>query len=138
MIKPRNSLVVLRLIEKAEYKVGKITVPSNSECYCEAEVVAVGPGCVSAEGGRSETFDLKPGQRVWVKHKTKFHQGQMTRLEDAGLPYRDGEVTYHGFEQTSIIGILAEPDERPLVDLSRDTLAKLAIDTVEVGKIILN
>lgn len=111
MIKPRNTMVVVRLIEKADYKVGKITVPSNNECYCEAEVVAVGPGNQMAAGARSETFDLTPGQRVWVKHKKRLSNGQLTRLEDEGLPYRDNDVLYYCFEQSSVIGVLAEPGE---------------------------
>jgi len=113
MIQPRNTLVVLRLIEKAEYRVGAITVPANSECYTEAEVIAVGPGTVAADGGRSETFDLRPGQRVWVKHKKKLSNGTLVKFEDEGLPYRDGETMYHCFEQNSIIGVLAQPGEAP-------------------------
>lgn len=113
MIQPRNSLVVVKLIEQASRKVGAITVPTNNECYTEAEVIAVGPGSVSAEGGRAETFDLKPGQRVWVKHKKKLMNGAgLSKFEDEGLPYRDGETLYHCFEQNSIIGILAEPVDR--------------------------
>lgn len=107
MISPRNTLVVVKLVEVAERKVGAITVPSNNDCYCEAEVIAVGPGNVQAGGGRSETFDLYPGQRVWVKHKKKFvGPGGLAKYEDEGLPYRDGDVLYHCFEQNSIIGIL--------------------------------
>ena len=109
MIVPRNTLVVCKLIEKADRQVGKITVPTNTDLYCEAEVLAVGPGSVSAEGGRSETFDLRPGQRVWVKHKERRPmQGAMIGF-DAGILYQQGEEKYYIFEQTNILGIIAEP-----------------------------
>jgi|GEM_PF-2849928 len=121
MIQPRNTLVVVKLITAAERKVGAITVPTNQECYTEAEVIAVGPGNVSAEGGRSETFDLMPGQRVWVKHKKKIRVGaNASTFEDEGLPYRDGEELYHCFEQSSIIGILSQPPQAKAVDPNRN------------------
>ena len=110
MIQPRNSLVVVKLIEQAEKKVGAITVPTNADLYCEAEVIAVGPGNVSAAGGRSECFDLKPGQRVWVKYKEQkpMGGGQVARF-DAGIRYQDGDTYYYVFTQESILGIIAEP-----------------------------
>lgn len=118
MLKPRNSIVIVKLIEQAERQHGSIVVPANKECYCEAEVMAIGPGNVSAAGGRSETFDLAVGQRVWVKHKEKRPgQGGIPMLNDCGIPYQDGGITYHGFEQGSILGIIAEPGEAPRVEL---------------------
>lgn len=112
--------MILKLVEKAERQHGKIVVPANKECYCEAEVMAIGPGSVMAGGARSETFDLAVGQRVWVKHKEK-RQGQgMVMLNDCGIPYQDGGITYHGFEQGSILGIIAEPGEALPVDLTPD------------------
>lgn len=117
MLSPRGSFVVLKLIEKAERQHGKIVVPQNKECYCEAEVVAVGPGSVMSAGAVSETADLKAGQRVWVKHKAKNRPGL---LDDAGLQYQDEGVTYHVFEQSSIVGILAQPGEAPLVEKTPD------------------
>lgn len=119
MIKPRNSVVILKLIEQAERQHGSIVVPANKECYCEAEVMAVGPGSVMAGGARSETFDLLVGQRVWVKHKEKRPgPGGLPTLNDCGIPYQDGGIMYHGFEQGSILGIIAEPGEAPRVELT--------------------
>lgn len=107
MIKPRNSLVVLRVLDKKEQQVGNIVVPDGEELYTEGEVLAVGPGTISAEGGRTETFDLKPGQRVMVKYKAK--QGPMNVL--CGVKYvHDGEILYI-FEQGSIVGVIGEPGE---------------------------
>lgn len=115
MIQPRNTLVVVKLIDKAERQVGKISVPTNKDCYTEAEVVAVGPGTVSAAGGQSETFDLKVGQRVWVKHKSKHIRGagDIGILTDEGLPYQDGDETFRLFEQSSVVGIIAQPGDVP-------------------------
>jgi co-chaperonin GroES (HSP10) len=112
MIVPRNTLVILELILKQERKVGAITVLANNELYAEAEVVAVGPGTKSAEGGVSETFDLKVGQRVWVRAKNKVRTQLGEGTDIAGIEYRDGDKVYHIFEQGSILGIIAEPDDR--------------------------
>lgn len=113
MIQPRNTLVVVKLIDKAERQVGKISVPTNRDCYTEAEVVAVGPGTVSAAGGQSETFDLMIGQRVFVKHKSKHTRGpgDLGTLTDEGLPYQDGDESLRLFEQSSIVGIIAQPGD---------------------------
>lgn len=107
MIQPRNSLVVLRLLTKSNRKFGGITVPTNNDLFTEAEVVAVGPGNVSAAGGVSETFDLKPGQLVYVRHRTETPRGKM----DAFTPYTEGDKQYGLFVEASIVGILAEPGE---------------------------
>lgn len=109
MIIPRNSLVLVRLIEQTERQIGNIIVPLNSEQFCEAEVIAVGPGTVAAQGGISETADLRPGQRVWVKHKTKANGPLGPQTVLAGMAYQQGNVTYHVFEQTQVIGIIAKP-----------------------------
>lgn len=130
MIQPRNTLVVVRLIEKADRKVGKIVVPTNADIYCEAEVVSVGPGNVSAGGGRSETFDLKPGQRVWVKHKTRRPGpagGHI--LTDEGIVYQDDDDKVILMEQTSILGIIADPGEDAKVPVANCTIK----GTVTVG-----
>lgn len=116
MFKPRNTLVVLKLIQKAETQVGKLVVPNGDGCYTEAEVVAVGPGTIEIEGQRPATFDLKPGQRVYVKHKEK--RNPQMPAGDAALMYRDGDETFHIVEQSSIVGILAEPGEFPAVELT--------------------
>jgi co-chaperonin GroES (HSP10) len=104
MIQPRNSLVVLRLLNKSNRTFGGITVPTTNDLFTEAEVIAVGPGNVSAEGGRSETFDLKPGQLVYVRHKQETPRGKM----DAYTPYNEGDQRFGLFVEASIVGILAE------------------------------
>jgi co-chaperonin GroES (HSP10) len=111
VIQPRNHLVVVKLIEQAQKQVGKIVIPTNAEKYTEAEVVAVGPGTVAAEGGRPETHDLKPGQRVLVRHKEDRVGPAGQYLELAGIPYRVDDQTYHVFPQERIVGIIAQPGE---------------------------
>jgi co-chaperonin GroES (HSP10) len=109
MLTPRNTLVVVRLLEKPEQKVGAITVPSFQDEYCEADIIRVGPGNVAAEGGVSETFDLKEGQRVYVKHKKAGHGPMGKQLLLAGIRFLDNDEVFYIFEQSSIIGILSEP-----------------------------
>jgi co-chaperonin GroES (HSP10) len=105
MIQPRNTLVVLRLITKSTRRVGQITVPTGNDLYTEAEVMAVGPGNVSAAGGRSETFDLAVGQLVFLKHKSDSPRGKI----DQFVPYVHDGKTFAMVEQTQVLGILAEP-----------------------------
>lgn len=109
MIQPRGTFTVLNLISQAERKVGQITVPTNKDLFCEAEVLAVGPGSIAAGGGRSDTFDLKVGQRVLVTHKLPG-RGEMGGpvLKDSGIPYNDGDQKYVLMEERYILGILAE------------------------------
>lgn len=106
MIKPRNTLVVVKLMDKKEEQIGNIVVPDHENLYTEAEVIAIGPGTVSAEGGVSETFDLVKGQRVLVKYK-QLHPQLGTTL--AGIKYTDSGQLFYIFEQTSIVGIVADP-----------------------------
>lgn len=115
---PRNTAVVLRLILPTERVAGNIVVPTNGDLYSEAEVIAVGPGNIAAQGGRTETFDLRPGQRVFAKVREQVPDrtkvtGRGTVI--AGIEYREGDVTYHIFEQMSILGILAEPGDFPKI-----------------------
>jgi co-chaperonin GroES (HSP10) len=121
VIQPRNTLVVLKVIEKSERKVSKIIVPTYNDCYAEAEVVAVGPGSISAAGGQSETFDLKVGQRVLVKHKKKMQRGpgDLGQLFDEGIPYRDGDIDFLMVEQSSVVGILAEAGDVPAYEAAK-------------------
>lgn len=113
-IKPRNTLVLVKLILKPEEKVGLISVPTADKEYAEGEVISVGDGLVAAEGGQSETRDLKPGQRVLVKHQRKHQRpGQMgvqTAFTDEGLKLRyegDQNTEYRLFEQNNILAILS-------------------------------
>ena len=114
MLQPRNTLVVVGLIEKQEDVVGKVVIPSNNDMYTHATVVAIGPGNVSAAGARSETFDLAVGQTVLVKHKEgRAVGGGRVALSDLGVEYREDGKRYKIFEQTSILGIVAEPVKFP-------------------------
>lgn len=132
MLKPRNNFVILKLIEKSESRHGSIVVPANNDCYCEGEVMAIGPGSMMAGGARADTFDLAIGQRVWVKHKEKRQSGDgRVMMIDCGVPYQDAGVSFHGFDEKSILGIIAEPGEAPPVDLT-PTVAK------EKSQILLN
>lgn len=112
MIKIRNTLVVLDLIEKAESKISNIVIPTGNDMYSEAEVVAVGPGTSLSGGSTPETFDLKVGQRVLVKHKQR-NRPEPYPADLCGIRYQDGSKFYYIFEQSSIIGILAEPGTFP-------------------------
>lgn len=110
MIQPRNTLMVIELIPRAEKKQGAIIVTTNGDVYTEAFIVAVGPGNVAADGGRSETHDLRVGQRVFVKHKERRPApGGVVSLTESTLPYQIGDKTYHLIEQTSILAVIAEP-----------------------------
>lgn len=108
MIRPRNTLVVVRLIEQATKTVGAIVVPTNNDQYCEAEILAVGPGNVAAGGGRSETFDLKAGQYVWVKAREVRQVGNQFHKMELGTVYQSGEQKYMMIEQSTIFGIIAD------------------------------
>lgn len=109
MIQPRNTLVVIRIIDQPSRRVGSITVPTNNELYTEADILAIGPGNVSANGGRSETFDLAVGQRVWLQHKQKTQRG----LTDTAIVYQSENEKFHIVEQTAILAILAMPGDIP-------------------------
>lgn len=78
-IQPRGNFVLVQFVLEPDKMVGLIKVPTGENEYVEAEVLAVGPGTVSAEGGREDTFDLKPGAKVLLQHKktTRGPGGQM-------------------------------------------------------------
>lgn len=115
MLQPRNSFVLVKIVMKPEERRGQLIVPTGQDEYAEGEIVAVGPGMISAAGGVSETFDLKVGQRVLVKHKVKYSHpdpnsvtGFSHRYKDDGLklkPTTAGDDLYL-FEQTGIIAII--------------------------------
>jgi len=120
MFQPRNTLVLVRLFKKDEEQVGLLTIPTDKEIYTEGEIVAVGPGIVSAQGGESETRDLRPGDRVLVQHQRKFTRpapagGQQVALQPQGIELRrkdqdgrEGELML--FEQTAILAIVGKAD----------------------------
>ena len=75
-IRPRNTFVLVQFVVESEKKVGLLTVPASDNEYAEAKVLAVGPGTVSAAGGRPDTHDLKPGQTVLLQHKKLMRDQQ--------------------------------------------------------------
>lgn len=106
MFQPRNTLVLVKTFPRKDEVVGRITVPNANNEYTEAEVIRVGPGTVSADGGRSETFDLKPGMKVWVKDKGRRRSEHGPILVDEGLLLREDGQDMYLFEQSSIVAIM--------------------------------
>lgn len=106
MFQPRNTLVVIELIEEKERKIGAITIPTNSELYCEGIIQGIGPGNIGAAGARSETGDLKIGQRVLVQHQQVRQMGAGLAKSKCGIEYtRDGKK-FMLFEQANVLAIL--------------------------------
>ena len=106
MLRPRNNFVVLRLIEKVNRQHGSLVIPATKENYTEAEVIAVGSGSISAQGGRVDTHDLRPGQLVFVQHKRQAGpQGQTAYV---GIPYNVEGKSYFLFDESQIVGIIAD------------------------------
>lgn len=108
MIQPRNTLVLLRLHDTPARQVGNISVPTGSDQFTQAEVIAVGPGNVAAEGGRSDTYDLQPGQLVMVIHKDRT---QNRGLNLMGIPVQDDGETLYLYEQARVLGVIAQPGQ---------------------------
>lgn len=106
MLQPRNTFVVVSLIEQSERKDGGVIVPTHSDQFCEAIVAAVGPGNVGAAGARSETFDLHAGDRVLVKHQEVRPQGSGLIKLKTGTEYKEGDTKHTIFEQMAIIAII--------------------------------
>lgn len=119
MIQPRNTLVLVRLIQQGQRNVGAIAVLTNNDRASEAEVLAVGPGNISADGGRSETHDLKVGQRVLILHKEPAAGGGGLRL--VGVPVTNGSETLYLYEQGRIIGIQSQPGETVVGEVETET-----------------
>ena len=114
---PRQSLVLVRLLVKTEEQIGVITVPTDSQEYTEALVLAVGPDPIQAAGGVPSTADLQPGQTVLVQHKRKEHRGRdICVLKDEGVKLRyedDKEGQLYLFEQANVLAILTDPTPFP-------------------------
>lgn len=116
LMRPRNTLVLVELKKKPEEKRGQIIVKTDAEMFCEAEVLDLGPDCLSAAGGERSTHDLKPGQRVLVQYQTiqKDQMGMVRGRREQGLKLEEnvtnGRKDLYLFEQTAIMAILAEPE----------------------------
>lgn len=110
MITPRGNFVLAQIVEQVERKVGGITMPAGEDCYCEAEIVAVGPGNILAAGALPDTHDLKPGQRVWLNHRrAREGAGGLRSFHPMGITYIQDGKTFFLFDQMSILGIIAQP-----------------------------
>lgn len=103
---PRNNLVIIRPLPAEEVYVGKILVPANGECFREAIVEEVGPGNIASDGGRADTFDLHPGQRVMVKLFSHGRTQVGNTLVPDGIELRSPEGTMYLVAETSIVGII--------------------------------
>lgn len=109
MIRPRGNVVVLRLIiDAAERKEGGIIVPTKNDSFCQAEVIAVGPGQILASGAVSDTGDLKEGQLVYVNHVQFANQGGKLVPQPRGVAYKFDGKDYFLFSQECIVGIIAD------------------------------
>jgi co-chaperonin GroES (HSP10) len=107
MFQPRNTFVVVKMDEISERKEGAIVVSTNSDQFNTGTVVAIGPGSISADGGRSETFDLHVGDRVLVKHQDVRAQGNALHKVNTGTTYTHDGEKFTIFEQMAIIAITA-------------------------------
>ena len=103
--RPRNTLVLCKLIPQSERKMGAISVPTAQDCYCEAEVMEVGPGVSVAAGGRPSTFDLNPGQVVMVQYR-RMANPTLKQYVDMGCPVVWQGEKYHLYEESYIGAIL--------------------------------
>ena len=106
MIRPRNTLVLVKLIESATRTVGQIVQTTNRDMFTQATVLAVGPGNIAAEGGVSDTFDLHPGQIVTVLYKESRRGPVGEELKNVGVPVtlEDGSSAFL-YEQNRIVTI---------------------------------
>ena len=123
LLQPRNTLVLVHLKKKEEEKIGNIIIKTDSDQFAQGDILAVGPDCRSAAGGQSATHDLKIGQRVLVQWQLiqKDGHGMMRGKKEQGLKLEenitDGKKDLYLFEQTSIMAILAEPEDNSPVTI---------------------
>lgn len=115
-MRPRNTLVTVAPIQEKEKEVGGIIVPdSTSARYQQCEVIAVGPGMIDQEGGRSLCEDLRGGQIVLVQIGQARQSQVGPRMETIGLDFRteDGRDLVI-VEQSQIVGIISDPSDKSL------------------------
>jgi co-chaperonin GroES (HSP10) len=101
--RPRNTLVLCALIEKTQRVIGSIVQTTKGDEFTQARILAVGPGNIAAEGGRSDTVDLKSGQIVTVLYKS-FDRNGVLKNVGTPVPLDDGTVVYL-YEQARILTI---------------------------------
>jgi co-chaperonin GroES (HSP10) len=105
-ISPRNTFVLVQFVIESEKKVGLLTVPAGDNEYVEAKVLAVGPGILSAHGGRVETHDLKVGQTVLLQHKKMMRdqQGMIRGEQKFTIPVKHATIqNLHLIPEPSIV-----------------------------------
>ena len=88
-IQPLADRVVVRALEEAEQMRGGLYIPDTAkEKPQEGEIVAVGPGKVNDDGGRSP-MEVKPGDRVLYG---KYSGTEVTVDGDEYLILRESDV----------------------------------------------
>jgi len=88
-IRPLHDRVVVKRIEAEEQVRGGIIIPDTAkEKPQEAEVIAVGPGRVNEDGGRSP-MDVKEGDRVLMG---KYSGSEIRIEEDDFVILREDEI----------------------------------------------
>lgn len=109
----RNTLVLVRILPREEERINGLIMPdTNSQNYSSAKVIAVGPGTVVEDKVQSETFDLKPGQRVFIESHGSGRSGSGQAVRQfKGINLTVGGESYTMFEQASILAITGQPGE---------------------------
>ncbi|MDE2764520.1 MAG: co-chaperone GroES [Gemmatimonadota bacterium] len=88
-IQPLADRVVVKALEEAEQMRGGLYIPDTAkEKPQEGEIVAVGPGKVNDDGGRSP-MEVKPGDRVLYG---KYSGTEVTVDGDEYLILRESDV----------------------------------------------
>lgn len=117
-MKPRNTLVIVAELKKAEEKIGEIVVPTATEReYKRCEVISVGPGMITSKDELSPCQDLQPGQIVLVKlHRTARIDHQTCSLEPIGVGFQteDGRALTL-VEQSQIVAIFENTDKQEII-----------------------
>jgi chaperonin GroES len=95
-----DRIVVQRLVEESEQKIGGIIVPDTAkEKPQRGEVIAAGSGKVNDDGKRAP-LDVKPGDQIlfgkYTSHEVKLDgEDYLIMREDEVLAVLDGVGTTH-------------------------------------------
>lgn len=112
----RNTLVLVEIEDLKNTMIGQLLVPVEKKEYCVGRVISIGPGNVISTGGRSETDDLKVGDRVLVRSQIKV-QGRVpgaVNYRSTGIELsKEGKLVQALFEQTEIVAIYVDDLEVP-------------------------
>jgi hypothetical protein len=110
----RGDWVFVWIPPKNERRFGKLFVAELKKQFTPARILSVGAGSIAAEGGRSDTEDLEPGDIVLVQHKqarpSRMAQGAV-EYTDNGIPlsFPEKEGTFLLINQHAVVGLL--PDD---------------------------